>query len=352
MSKDTNTTVQFWSEHVKQLADGNSGLFWWDAGPDLFEYRNVSVSGDPQTNWTRYTLKKYFDGKLPLARCLSLGCGGGRLERHLAELGTFQQCDAYDITAGAIELARDLAHEDGFNNITYKLANINTLTLPPNWYDAVWISMAMHHFEELEHVCQQIGSTLKPEGLLILEEYVGPNRFQFPEYQKEVSNLCLSLLPARYRVRDERAADRELRLPPKGAKWFTARFIDKLKDGDLLGAMQRRLSTYRARRGGQLPEKRTINFPTVSDVVAADPTEAIRSEEIVAVLQDYFKIVEKKALGGNLLQFLLADIAGNFPQGDQQARDFLRMLISIEETFLSCGEFESDFAYIVARPKI
>ncbi len=352
MSRDTTTTVEFWNEYFKRQSENSPGLFWWDAGPDLYEYRNIRVSGDPQVDWTRYTLKKYFDGQLPLDRCLSLGCGTGQLERHLAKLGTFRQCDAYDITTGAIEMAKDLARKNGFENITYRLADINTLTLPHNSYDAVWISMAMHHFEELEYVCRQIQKTLKPEGLLILEEYVGPNRFQFSEYQKDVANLCLSLLPARYRVRDERAADRELSLPNYGTKWIISRFVDKLKDGDLLGAMRRRLSTYRAQLDGQLPTKLEINFPTVSDVVAADPTEAIRSEEIVSVLQDYFEIIEKKDLGGNLLQFALADIAGSFTQGDNQARDFLRMLINIEDTFLECGEFESDFAYVVARPQL
>jgi len=68
------------------------------------------------------------------------------------------------------------------------------------------------------------------------------------------------------------------------------------------------------------------------------------------VLQRDFEIVEEKEWGGNVLQFLLAGIAGNFSNEDPCSQALLRMLISIEETLLQCGEFESDFAYIVARP--
>jgi hypothetical protein len=86
-------------------------------------------------------------------------------------------------------------------------------------------------------------------------------------------------------------------------------------------------------------------------VIAGDPSEAVRSDEIVEVLKQDFEIIEKKDWGGNILQFLLADIAGNFvDEKNEHAKSYLRMLINIEETLLQSGEFESDFAYIVARP--
>ncbi|WP_420642719.1 class I SAM-dependent methyltransferase [Candidatus Leptofilum sp.] len=351
MTIDSDAVGEYWSKRINSFSGKNTGQFWWDAGPEIYDYRNTKISGDPSINWTEYTLKKYFDEKLPLTRCLSLGCGGGRLERQLAELGTFQHCDAYDVAEGAVQQARELASTKGINNISYHVADINTISLSSDTYDAVWISMAMHHFQELEHVCKQIKNSLKPEGLLILEEYIGPNRFQFPERQKEVANLCLSLLPSRYRLKVQHATNRESSFPVgKGMIWFMSRLVDKIKDGDLLRIFQRRLFEYRSKISGQIPEKRVVNFPSALDVIAVDPSEAIRSEEIVDVLQQDFEIIEKKDWGGNILHSLLADIAGNFSSEDQHSRAFLKMLINIEDTFLECGEFESDFAYIVARP--
>jgi hypothetical protein len=248
-------------------------------------------------------------------------------------------------------LARQRAAELGLSNIHYYVADINELTLPQNLYDAVWIAQAMHHFEALEHVSQQISRALKPDGLLILEDYVGPSRFQFPARQKEVVNLCLALLPAQYRARMPEAVDRETRRSLTVRRNLGRRLIDKLRDGDLIGAVLRRVQLYWQSRRPGVSEKTVVRFPSARDVIAADPSEAIRSEEIVKVLQQSFEIVEKKDWGGNILQFLLADIAGNFvDEANEQAASYLRMLINIEETFLQGGEFASDFAYIVARP--
>lgn len=352
MSSDLGAVGKYWSEKIETHAGKDYGLFWWNAGPDIFAYRNSRISGDPNTNWIQFTLNTFFDDKLPLANCLSLGCGGGRLERRLAELGAFEHCDAYDAAEGAIRQACELAEKRGFTQICYQVADINIIELPEGAYDAVWITMALHHLQALEHVCEQIAHSLKPDGLFILNEYIGPNRFQFPPRQKEVANLCLRLLPVEYRASVKAAKGKAVMMPRRrGVRWSMKRLVDKVQDGDLLGAVQRRVSTNRAKRQGRLVEKSAVNFPSVRDVVAADPSESVRSEEIVGVVQQYFEIVLRRDWGGNLLQFLLQDIAGNFSADDPRARAFLKMLINIEETFLECGEFQSDFAYMVARPR-
>jgi ubiquinone/menaquinone biosynthesis C-methylase UbiE len=350
MPTNIESVNQFWGTFFSETYRKNKRVAWWEAGPEINNYKNRK-SGNPDVNWVQYTLSKYFNAKLPLAQCLSLGCGAGGLERELASSGAFQHCDAYDVSEGAIRLARERADQLGIKNITYHIANINELTLPPNSYDAVWVSQAMHHFETLEHINQQIRRALRPEGLFILQDYVGPKRFQFPARQKEVVNLCLSLLPVQYRMRMKQAVDQEMRRSRKVGSKFFQRLIDKIRDGDLMGAIQRRLLMYKSQIGHQVSEKKLVNFPTARDVIAADPSEAVRSDEIVAVLKQEFEIIEKKDWGDNILQFLLADIAGNFvDEKNEPAQAYLRMLINIEETFLQSGEFESDFVYIVARP--
>jgi hypothetical protein len=66
-------------------------------------------------------------------------------------------------------------------------------------------------------------------------------------------------------------------------------------------------------------------------------------------LERYFEIIEFKPLGGTILQFLLADVAGNFrsPEGEC----LLEMLFVIEDTLLETGALQSDFAYIVSRAR-
>jgi len=346
-------TAQFWSEHTAKFFGKNTGLFWWEAGPELQRHINSKISGSPDTDWVAYTVNKYFGGSLHLARCLSLGCGTGHLERRLAQFSEFQYCDAYDIAEGSLQIARRLAVEKGLTNISYYTADINRIALPAGVYDSVWIDSAMHHFEALEHVCQQICQSLKPEGLLILTEYIGPSRFQVPDRQKEITNLCLGLLPAQYRIliQEQIALYSEHNQFRKGARWFFSRVVDELRDGDLMGVVRRRFHTYKARVRNQGNVKTIVHFPSWRDVTTVDPSEAVRSEEIVEVLQRDFDIIEKKDWGGNVLQFLFAGIAGHFSTEDQQAQALLKMVINVEDTLLQCGELKSDFAYIVARPK-
>jgi SAM-dependent methyltransferase len=336
----------YWSRRIEESDAGrkDTGKFWWNAGPDIYAYRNRRISGDPAVGWVEYTLQTHLADRLPLHRCLSLGCGGGRLERKLAGLGTFVHCDAYDASAGAVLQARQIASTQGYD-IEYYVADINTLELPAATYDAVWASQALHHFEALEHVCDQVNYALKPGGMLIVEEYAGPNRFQFPARQRELANLCLALLPTKYRRKVTATADRYLSLP-RGRR-LASRLVEKLKDGSLPRAVQRRIVAAWSRATGRPAEKTTIHFPTVADVVAIDPTEAVCSAQIVEVLRQKVEIVEERGWGGNILQFVLADIAGNFREGDP----YLKMLISIEEAMLEAGEFPDDHVYVVAQPR-
>jgi len=83
--------------------------------------------------------------------------------------------------------------------------------------------------------------------------------------------------------------------------------------------------------------------------MALDPSEAVRSADILPSLHRYFEIVEYKPLGGTVLQFLLADIAGNFQ--DELGQQLLEMLFVIEDVLMDTGDLGSDFAYIVAAPR-
>jgi hypothetical protein len=127
--------------------------------------------------------------------------------------------------------------------------------------------------------------------------------------------------------------------------------VAKAREGDLLGVARRRWTAYRARVTGRLPAKSMVTFPTESSVAADDPSEAVRSAELIDVLNRYFDIVEKKGTGGNIIQYLLKDIAGNFSAGDPNSQALVRMIQTIEDTLIQCGEFEDDFAYVVARPR-
>ncbi len=345
--RDLQKTAHHWETQGSWQSD--RGQFWLEL-QCVQQRLNRKITGDTETDWTGYTLEHHFSGRLPLQRCLSLGCGEGGLERQLASQGAFVDCDAWDIAAGSIASAQHAAQEAGFSHLHYSVRDINKIELAVNSYDAIWAAGSVHHFTELEHIFSQIAHALKPGAFFILHEYVGPSRFQFPAYQRQVIQACLDLLPPAYRqIPAQAIQERPLVQGNRNPAWLLRRVIDKWQRGDLLAAICRRWQLLRAYRAGTGLEKASVNLPTERSVIAVDPSEAVRSAEIVPTLQRYFDIIEYKPLGGTILQFLLADIAGNFETEDGEP--LLQMLFTIEDTLMATGDLPSDFAYIVARPR-
>jgi ubiquinone/menaquinone biosynthesis C-methylase UbiE len=338
------TELQITAQHWSEQPDWNSGIHWVEL-PAVQRRLNAKVSGDTATDWIFYTLQHYFPKRLPLERCLSLCCGKGALERRLADLGAFESCDAYDIAPGCIAEAQTHAAQAGYTRIHYAVADVNTLTLNSEQYDLILGNASIHHITALEAVFEQAACALKPDGFFVLNDYVGPSRFQFSPRQKEVVRACWTLLPPAHRQPVAAAVVERQRIVSqrRPLTWYVRRLWEKVRDGDLLATVQRRLALRRGESRSQL------HFPSARDVAATDPSEAARSAEIVPLLKQCFEIVEFKPLGGTILQFLLADIAGHFqsPEGER----LLKMLFKIEDVLLESGELQSDFAYIVARPR-
>jgi len=345
MSNDAvRLTARHWdSEEPWQIGRGR----YWLELPAVQRRLNEKVSGRPEIDWVQYTLEHHLAGWLPLPHCLSLGCGTGQLERRLSAAGAFVICDALDIAPNSIARAAQQAQAAGYN-VRYAVQDLNQVQLPVGHYDAIWSAGATHHFERLEHVFAQVAAALKPGGLFVLNEYVGPSRFQFGPRQQGIIQACFDLLPAACRQLTPEALGQGRPLN-RGVGWVIRRVWDRLLDGDLLETVWRRAQRAWSRRVGGQVLKTTINLPTVRSVQAVDPSEAVRSAEILPLLQHHFSIVEIKPLGGSILQFLLADIADNFM--DERGQRLLDMLFTIEDTLMTNGELPSDFVYVVAAPQ-
>ena len=299
---------EFWSRKL-QGSDFTPERFWGHV-PEIERRVLRRLSPDRSAgSWAEVCVREHLAGRTPVERMLSVGCGTGELERTLARLNAFRECDAWDIASGGIEIARRLAREEGFDHIHYEVRDVTTAEdtdLPPERYDAVWFESALHHIEPLERVCEQAARTLKPDGFLFLNEYVGPSSFAFSPRQKELIRAAFALIPARFRRSFE----------PDGPAYLSSAPI-----------------------------------PTPAEVRAEDPTESVRSADILTVIPDYFDVVSRRETGGSLLQFLLHGIAGNFQEGDPESLRILRMLIEIEDALLETGEVRSDFVVIAARPR-
>jgi SAM-dependent methyltransferase len=174
--------------------------------------------------------------------------------------------------------------------------------LAPGGYDAVFVAQTLHHIEALEHLLDQVHGSLTEDGLFVVNEYVGPKRFQFPDWYLPLMDGLLEALPESHRR--------------------------SLKDGSVKGKAVR---------------------PNADDVYRVDPSESVRSDEIMGLIEERFEIVYRADFGGTLLQFVLSDIAGNFDPTDPKDVAMIDLVCLYERTLIEKGVLPSDFVYLVAR---
>ncbi len=298
-----SAAVKLVQDHWSEKAKNPPKLCSWTDAPTVLEWVHRAISGNPKQSWSQYAVKKYVKtGDQGVAEGLVLGCGNGVLDRELRKLRAIERIDAYDIAPGAIEEATRLTAKAGFGGITYHVADLNHVELPAGKYDVAFCSSAVHHIERLEHLFAQVRRALKPGGYFIILEYVGPSQFQFPPKVVRIINDLLQILPPELRVRSDDGA---------------------VKD--------------------------SFEAPTREYMNCVDPSEAIRSDEILPLMGQFFELVEVKPYGGTINHMLLHAIVHNFDEAKPEGRALLSLLMYLESLLIREGVLATDFASIVAR---
>jgi SAM-dependent methyltransferase len=276
---------------------------WWDI-PEVTARWNRLVSGDAGIDYCAYVANTYLDQRSSLT-AMSLGCGTGIKELRWAELEKFSRIDAYDLSPSRIEAAKDSAVENGRSAIlNYQVSDIQRIPMCENHYDLILADGSLHHFSPLADILRRISAFLKPEGYFIVNEYVGPSRFQWTDRQLEAINGMLAVLPAQYKT---------------------------LWDG----------------RAG----KKEVFRPSRLSMMLIDPSEAIESANIEPLLHENFEVLETKRYGGSLLQMFFNGIAHHFCSQDVNAKRWLEILFTVEDALLEEGELSSDFFVAVCRKR-
>ena len=171
----------------------------WRAIPEIEKRTNRLISGNENTDYYQYISKKYLSGQKDLVG-LSLGCGSGHRELIWAGLNNFKKIEGIDISDSIIKHAQKRAEKNNLSNILeYRAADIKDVEMPENHYDVVFVEHSLHHFSPLESYIRKVSDTLKPSGYFIVNEFVGPARFQWTDRQLEIVNGVLATLPAKYR---------------------------------------------------------------------------------------------------------------------------------------------------------
>lgn len=274
----------------------------WQSHPLTQAHIRRGMTGDPNLHWMTFLKRRFF--ATPGAAGLSLGCGEGSTEREAIRLNICEHFTGLDFAPAAISAAQSEAQKAGMSpRIAYQVADLEHLSLTPASYDAIIASHSVHHLQNLEHVAAGLAAALKPNGLLVLNEYVGPSSYQWSDEVVKLMNDLLAIIP-----KDKR----------------------RLADG-----------TYR----DALPR------PTPEAVAAADPTECLRSQEIIPIFAQHFETIYQGDFGGTLLQFLLVDIIANFHEDNPSDRAMVDLLVYFERDLIQRGVLTSDFTLLVMKPR-
>ena len=232
--------TEFWDGEVVQPQHSSWLHEWW-----LREYANTLIGGDIPL-WPMDWFQRWLGGRT-FGRALTIGCGTGALERDLVRRNLVERIDAFDGSVTSLAMAARLAADEGLlSRIRYFAADFNAPALPKRVYDLVLFQESAHHVSQLEKLFDAVLCALKPDGLLYMDEYVGPSRFEWNETMMEPYRRIYETI------------DPALRAWPK------------------------------------------IDVP----VMVADPSEAVRSSDIEPQLRVGFDVVQRRPYGGNLLSIL------------------------------------------------
>ena len=296
LESDAAEKVAVWWSDPQSEAPGTQ----WVEVPGVKESINRRATGDPAIDWIDHSASLLASFTKPI-KVLSVGCGFGAIERLLRRRDYCQHVHGVDIAGAAIEAATKTAEAERLEGLTYEVADLNTAEFPKETYDAVYAHASLHHVFHLEHLLDQIKRTLKPGGLFVVQEYVGPSQMQFPQEHLYLADVFLKAIPERYRrTRDGRIKQQAARLP-----------LD------------------------------TMN--------SSDPSEAIRASEIVPLVASRFEVRYFRYIGGTLLLLLFNEIAGNFEAGDTEVMPLVNALIAVDNFLIDCKVLPSYHAYMVCE---
>lgn len=258
---------------------------------------NYLMTGSRDCYWVDWLRDQYFAGHGPLD-VLSLGCGSGHFDRILGQHAyAIRSITGLDISPAAIARAQQLADSTQLApSVSYQTVDLNHYEPGSRQYDFIYFFQSLHHIAALERLLDHCRRALRPGGRFLVNEFVGPSRFQWTPRQMDLANEQLATLPPELR-RD---------------------------------VVSRRVKT-------------SVHRPTVGDMMATDPSEAVRSAEIEPLVKARFSVVGEWNWGGTLNNLIFQEIAGNFDETDSTHRDHVDRLIEHENTLIRDGVIPSDF---------
>jgi SAM-dependent methyltransferase len=99
---------------------------------------------------------------------LDIGCGTGQTTREAARTAQAGSAFGVDVSAPAIERARELARADGLRNVTFEQASAQAHRFPPERFDLAISRFGTMFFDDPVAAFANIRRALRPAGRLVM----------------------------------------------------------------------------------------------------------------------------------------------------------------------------------------
>lgn len=264
---------------------------WW-MHPAILRHINALVCGRPVDGpWAGLEQRmRELSPQGSFARGVSIGCGSASKELRLLRQGIVHHFDLFELSQERIAIGKAAAVRHGVaDRVRFHVGDAFSLDLDDQ-YDLVYWNNALHHMFDVERALQWSRDRLRPGGWLVVDDYVGAARFQWPDAQLEIASRVRHALP-----------ERLLRNPSHP---------------------QRNCST-------------NLTRPSLTGMLATDPSEAADSDSILPALQEIFPDAQIMLTGGVVYNLALKDVIANFDDAQDAAR--LRELLAYDATLAAQG---------------
>jgi|HubBroStandDraft_6_1064221.scaffolds.fasta_scaffold05089_4 SAM-dependent methyltransferase len=279
------------------LAVAPNQLAFWQS-PVARAAINRRITGDPELGPETYFARRHGPAIVaPLA--LSLRASDAKLELALVEAGSCERLVGLDDDQGRVDFATGRVPEPLREQVRFQLGTLEQFRAPEP-LGAVVCRSFLHRRADLEAVLDRLAALLAPGGLVFVEDFVGPARFQWTDTQLDAINRLLARLP------EELLTD---------------------------------LAATDGRR------KRSVERPDVDAWIASNPNDAVRSDEILPLLDARLQRVEVCPYGGAIFHQLFSRIMGNFAGRPE----LVGVLMEVDALLTDAGALEADYVWGVWR---
>lgn len=259
---------------------------------------NRRITGDPELGPETHFARRHGPAIVaPLA--LSLRASDAKLELALVEAGACERLIGIDDAQGRVDFAAGRVPEPLREQVSFQLGKLEDFQ-PDEPLGAIVCRSFLHRRSDLESTIERLVELLAPGGLVFVEDFVGPARLQWTDAQLDAINRLLARLPD-HLLRDLAAADGNC--------------------------------------------KRRVERPDLQAAIAAGSQEAVRSDEILPLLDARLERVEVRPYGGAVFHQLFSRIMGNFAGSPE----LVAVLMEVDALLTDSGALSSDYVWGVWR---